>query len=137
MSTENTVKFEYTNTCSCTFYDEETDEYIETNDCFGDCWDQTIEDFTNITSDLFDKNETNWWRVSGIRLWNGDVGGLFHADSVEKLIEGMTVKSLWIMRGEVFNDRIEYSLSHHDAPMGSSSVLTIITEEEREEYGLY
>jgi hypothetical protein len=48
----------------------------------------------------------------------------------------MTVRSEWNMTYEVFPDRIEYSLSHHDA-MGSASTLTAVTEEEREELGLY
>jgi hypothetical protein len=49
----------------------------------------------------------------------------------------MTVRSEWIMRYEVFSDRIEYSLSHHDAPMGSATTIRPVTEEEREEWGLY
>jgi hypothetical protein len=40
------------------------------------------------------------------------------------------------MKGKVFNDRIEYSLSHHDS-MGSNTVLTMVSEEQREELGLY
>lgn len=134
---KETVKFEYTNTCTCQDYDDDTDEYIDSNYCFGDCWDQTLEDFDQITSDLFDKNETGWWKVSNLLLWNGEVGGYFPATNVKELINGMTVRSEWIMTGEVFDDRIEYSLSHHDAPMGSATTLRAVTEEEREELGLY
>lgn len=131
------VKFEYTNTCTCTIYDIDTDTEIEATDCYGDCWEYTIEDFTEITRHLFDSNETNFWKVSNLRLWNGDISGFFEARNAKELIRGMSVNSEWIMRGEVFKDRIEYSLSHHDAPMGSSSVLSIVSEDEREEYGLY
>ena len=137
MSVENTVKFEYTNSCTCQTYDPEIDEYFDAQDCYGDCWEYTVEDFANITSHLFEANETDWWKVTALRLWNGDVSGFFSASNVQDLIRGMTVNSEWTMRGEVFNDRIEYSLSHHDAPMGSSSVLTMVSENEREEYGLY
>jgi hypothetical protein len=49
----------------------------------------------------------------------------------------MTVQGDWTICGTVLEDRIEYSLSHHDAPMGSSSVVEIVTEEQREEWGLY
>lgn len=132
-----TVKFEYTNECSCKDYDEDTDNYVDSEHCYGDCWDCVLEDFHNITSHLFHKNETSWWKVSDLRLWNGDVSGFFTADNVTKLIEGMSVNSSWIMRGEIFEDHIKYSLSHHDAPMGSASVLTIVTEEEMEKYELY
>lgn len=131
-----TIKFEYTNTCTCTIYDVDTDTEIEATDCYGDCWEYTIEDFTEITRHLIEKNETMWWRVKDLRLWNGNHGGFFYAENMEDLIRGMTVNSAWIIRGEVFDDRIEYSLSHHDA-MGSSTTLTMVTEEEREKYGLY
>jgi len=40
------------------------------------------------------------------------------------------------MTYEVHADRIEYSLSHHDA-MGSATTLTAVSEERREELGLY
>lgn len=137
MDTQENIKFEHTNTCTCTYYSEELDEYVESGDCWGDCYDSMIEDMENITSHLFSANETNWWRVSNLRLWNGDVSGYFRADTVAQLITGMTVRSEWIMRGEIFDDHIEYSLSHHDAPMGSSTRLDIVSEEEVEEKGLY
>lgn len=131
------IKFEYTNTCTCTYYDEKTDESIPSLECWGDCWEYVLDDFKEITLFLFDINETNWWKVSNIRLWDGESSGYFFADNVKELIHGMTVNSEWIMSGEVFNDHIDYSLSHHDAPMGSRTTLTIVTEEEREELGLY
>ena len=89
-----------------------------------------------VTEELRDSNETNWWKVKNLRLWNGEVSGYFHAKTVADLIEGMTVRSDWNMTYEVFADRIEYSLSHHDA-MGSASTLTVVSDEEREEMGLY
>lgn len=131
-----TLKFEYTNSCTCKSYNEELDTYFDSDDCYGDCWYDTVEDFTNITSHLVEKNTTNWWRVSKLRLWDGEVSGFFEANKIEDIIRGMTVDSGWIMRGEVFDDRIEYSLSHHDAPMGSSSTLSIVSEEDAERLGL-
>lgn len=131
------IKFQYTNTCTCAYYDEETEESTPSLECWGDCWEYVLDDFKEITAHLFDENETNWWKVSNIRLWDGESSGYFFADTVKELIYGMTVNSEWTMNGEVFNDRIEYSLSHHDAPMGSSTTLTIVTEEQREELGLY
>lgn len=122
------TKFEYTNMCSCTTYNEETDESAPSDDCYGDCWEETIEDFTNIVAHLFEKNERCWWRVKDLALWDGNHSGYFYADDAKDLIYGMTVNSSWIMRGEVFDDRIEYSLSHHDS-MGSSTVLEIMTED--------
>lgn len=133
-----TLKGEITNACTCTVYDEATGEYTEelATECYGDCWEYSVEDFTNVTKELMDSNETGWWKVSNLRLWNGEVSGYFHAEKVTDLLAGMTVRGDWTMRYEVFSDRIEYSLSHHDA-MGSASVLTPISDEQREELGLY
>ena len=132
----DTVKFNYTNGCSCTAYDEATDSYVESMECFGDCWDATKEDFANITEHLFEQNLGKCWKVSNIRLWDGDITAYFYADNIDDLIKGMTVDSAWIMRGEVFDDRIEYSLSHHDAPTGSATVLTIVDQNEIDRLGL-
>ena len=137
MNTDLGYTFEYTNECSCTAYDEDTDTYVEMDYCDGHCWEMTIEDFSQITEKLFDNNPTLWWRVSNLRLWNGDVSGYFFAKNATELLRGMTVDSDWTMRGELTDTYIQYSLSHHDAPMGSSSRLTIVTDEEREELGLY
>ena len=130
---------EITNGCNCLTYEDENGNEVSIDDtytCFGDCWDFAVEDFAMVTEALRNSNETSWWKVTDLRLWNGNVSGYFYADTVAKLIEGMTVRSEWIMRYEVFADRIEYSLSHHDA-MGSATTLTAVSEDEREELGLY
>ena len=129
---------EITNTCTCTKYDPVTEEYTDepSEECYGSCWDFAVEDFANVTEDLRDANETGWWKVEDLRLWNREVSGYFHATKIEDIIRGMAVNSAWIMRYEVFGDRIQYSLSHHDA-MGSNSTLRPVSEDEREETGLY
>lgn len=129
---------ELTNECTCTAYDEETGEYTEepAEQCYGTCWELAVEDFAYVTEELRNANETGWWRVDDLRLWNREVSGFFRADRVEEIIRGMSVNSSWVMRYEVFSDRIKYSLSHHDA-MGSASTLRPVTEEEQEKEGLY
>ena len=132
MKTENVgIKFELTNGCTCLYWNDETDEWYEPEDCYGDCWEMSVEDFTQITKHLFEKNDSGFWKIKDIALWNRDVSGIAKADTVTQLIEAMTVRSEWIMRGEVFDDHIEYSLSHHDA-MGSNSSVWIVSEEEAE-----
>lgn len=130
-------EFEYTSTCSCRDYDINTEETTESSECYGDCWQQTLEDFFNITSGLFEKNDTLWWKVSNLKLWNGNHSGYGYAKDAESLLELITVRSDWNIKGKVFNNHIEYSLSHHDAPTGSNTTLSIITEEEKEKWGLY
>ena len=141
MSNTVIAKGEITNNCTCLAYEEDGEtksvdtEYGST--CYGDCWEYAVEDFAMVTEELRDSNETNWWKVKNLRLWNGEVSGYIYAKTVADLIAGMTVRSDWNMTYEVFADRIEYSLGHHDAPMGSASVLTAVSDEEREEKGLY
>jgi hypothetical protein len=105
-------------------------------ECDGICWMMALEDFTDITSGLFEVNETSWWKISNLGLWDGNHSGYGYAKDAEALLELMTVNSDWNIKGKVFNDRIEYSLSHHDS-MGSNTVVTMITDEQREELGLY
>lgn len=129
---------EITNACTCVMVDDDGEPTDEpTTYCYGDCWEMSVDDFTEVTKDLRESNETDWWEVSNLRLWDGEVSGYFHADKVEELLRGMAVRGEWIMRYSVFSDRIEYSLSHHDAPMGSATTLRAVSDEQREELGLY
>ena len=140
MTTTTALTGELTNNCTCLTYEEDGEtksvdtEYGST--CYGDCWDYAVEDFANVTEELRNSNETDWWKVSNLRLWDGESSGYFHAKTVADIIEGMTVRSDWTMTYEVHADRIEYSLSHHDAN-GSATTLTAESEDQREELGLY
>ena len=136
METEQVYEFGFGTHCSCM----ESDDFVMINamqtECDGICWMMALEDFTDITSGFFEVNETMWWKVSNLGLWDGNHSGYGYAKDAESLLELMTVRSDWNIKGKVFNDRIEYSLSHHDS-MGSNTVVTMITDEQREELGLY
>jgi hypothetical protein len=121
-----------TNSCTCQSYNEDLGDFEPAPECWGDCWRDQVEEFEMITKDLRDSNETYWWKVEDLRLWDREVSGYFQAEKIRDLIAGMTVNSEWIMRYSVFADRIEYSLSHHDA-MGSNSVLRGVTGQEYED----
>jgi hypothetical protein len=139
MKTEQAYEFSFSNTCMCLDSDHNDDwvmfEALQI-DCNGLCWELALEDFTLLTIDLFDENETLWWKVSNLGLWDGNHSGYGYAMCAEDLLSLMTVNSEWNIKGKVFNDRIEYSLSHHDS-LGSNTVLTMVSEEQREELGLY
>lgn len=122
--TDTVLSFgEITNECTCTIYDEDSDEHFDAPYCYGECWEDSVYFFGLCTEELRNANPSGHWQVDDIRLWNGNVSGYFQATNVEDIIRGMTVNSSWIMRYRVYADRVEYSLSHHDAPMGSASVL--------------
>jgi hypothetical protein len=139
METEKVYEFAFSNECMCADGDYNDDfvmfEALEI-DCEGECWESALEDFKDITSGLFEQNETMWWKVSNLALWDGNHSGYGQAKDAESLLNLMTVNSGWHIKGKVFNDRIEYSLSHHDS-MGSKTVVTMISDEQREELGLY
>jgi hypothetical protein len=76
--------------------------------------------------------QSEWFRVEAVRLWNGDFDAIFRATTVAEFVRGITVNSEWILRYEVFADRVEFSLSHHDAPTGSASVVRPLVADESE-----
>jgi len=125
--TTTQITGEITNECTCVQEDGEPQTY-----CYGDCWEMSVEDFTNVTEELRKANDTDYWKVEDLQLWNRKVSGYFHADKVEDILRGMAVNGSWTIRYSVFADRIEYSCSHHDS-MGSASTLRAVTEEEYEE----
>lgn len=116
-----TAEGELTNGCACTVYDIETGTITPATECDGFCWESELEFFGECVRDFLALSDT--FRVSGIRLWNREVGGVFTANTVAEFVRGITVDSEWTLRYEVFSDRVEFSLSHHDAPTGSASVV--------------
>lgn len=119
---------ELTNSCTCTVYDEGSDSFTESPVCFGTCYEDELYFFGECVNDFLSLSDT--FRVSGIRLWNREVGGVFEARTVSEFVRGITVDSLWTLRYQVFADRVEFSLSHHDAPTGSASVVVPVFEPE-------
>lgn len=115
--------------CSCV--DPETDEPTEGDPCYGTCWDLEMEMFTEDTRELLASNDSGWWRVDGIRLWNRTVGGYFHADNAEDLLRGITVDAMWTLRYAVHDDfTLHFCLSHHDG--AGAGTLRAATPDERE-----
>jgi hypothetical protein len=118
---------EIQNTCICT---DENGDYI--GECY-DCWEDQLSDFHYAVKEFFDSNATYYFRIGGVKLWNREVGGIAECKTPIDLLNAMTVNSAWTMRYTVHENAIEYSLSHHDAPMGSASFVRHATEEEIED----
>jgi len=121
---EEHMKGTMSNNCTCAEHslDENNEPLPDDYYCDGWCWDDALEDFSQCLSEM-GLGEVDAWEVRGIKLWNRTTGGFFRAKDTAELIRHMTVNSCWTMTWTMYADRIEYSLSHHDAPMGSSSVL--------------
>jgi hypothetical protein len=119
---------EYTITTQCTCSWEEG----ETGYCSGECFDWQLCDFMERLHDFMESNSTYYFQIGGIKLWDREVGGIAHCINAVELLNAMTVKSDWSMKYTVHADCIEYSLSHHDAPMGSTSFVRHATDEQIE-----
>ena len=119
----------YQNTCSCGNWDEETEEFTPSNDCYGDCWHDTVQDFANITEHLFTENNQEF-RIDGFPRWDGTVSGTFHARTPEKLLESITPdRTEWRLEVTVHATHLTGFLSHHDA----SGTITVTPIEANDE----
>ena len=109
-TTETPIAYsELTNTCTCTVYDELTDSFTPATECDGFCWESELEFFGECVKDIL--SQASWFRVEAVRLWNGDFDAIFRADNVADFVRGITVNSEWILRYQVFADRVEFSLA--------------------------
>ena len=119
----------YQNTCSCGNWNEETEEFEPSNDCYGDCWHDTVQDFENITGHLFTDNNQQF-HIEGFPRWDGPVSGTFHARTAEKLLESITPdRTEWRLEVTVHADHLTGVLSHHDG----TGVITVTPFSEDDE----
>ena len=103
-----------TNTCICATYNEEVGEWETAPECWGDCWNEQVEDFENITQHLF-TNDNQPFSIEGFPRWDGTVSGTFHARTPEKLLESITPdRTEWRLEVTVHDDHLTGVLSHHD-----------------------
>lgn len=116
------------NSCTCQTYDEVTDTFSDSTDCYGDCYDDALHLLQCDLGEWYTDNTDGWWRVEGLPLWNRDVSGIFHADSVHDFVRGITVNGEWNLRYRLDGDDLVASLSHHDVPMGRRFTVTRSTD---------
>ena len=116
-----------TNSCSCANYDEDTDTYTASDECYGDCWDTTLHLLEHDLGDWMSNNPNDWWQVNGLPLWDRNVSGSFHADTIEEFVRGITVNGEWILRYRLNGNVLVARLSHHDVPMGREFTITYAT----------
>ena len=116
---------DYTNECTCTVYDIETDETRPASDCFGECWLDQVERFTEATRHLF-TSDLQPFRIEGFPTWHGPVNGTAEVRNAEQLLRAMTPsRTGWrLTLGAIFPDRFTATLYHHDAPTGGTMTVT-------------
>ena len=125
-----TYTAEYTNTCTCVTYNEDSGDWEEAPECWGDCWTDQVEDFENITEHLFSDNEQGF-TITGFPVWNGTRDGYFLARNAEELLRNITPdRTAWTLRLTVYPTHLTGVLSHHDAPTGGLITVTPYSQDE-------
>jgi len=109
---------ELTNRCTCTNYNETTEEWEESNDCYGTCWDDALEFFHESIKDFYENNPSYEWKVEGLPLWNNSVSGGFMAKTFADFVRGITVNAEWRLLYKLENKTLHLNLAHHDVPTG-------------------
>jgi hypothetical protein len=118
MTTETRVYQQITNNCTCT---DEAGEY--TRECFG-CWDDTLSNFDEDVSRLFELSPNCEFAIDGLPLWNRDLSGVVQAMTSKDLLKAITVSGDWTLRYAVDGDKLYCTLSHHDVACGRSFTVT-------------
>jgi len=125
-----TYTAEYTNTCTCVTYNEDSGDWEEAPECWGDCWTDQVEDFENITEHLFSDNEQGF-TITGFPVWNGTRDGYFLARNAEELLRNITPdRTAWTLRLTVYPTHLTGVPSHHDAPTGGLITVTPYSQDE-------
>ena len=115
---------EIQNTCACVTFDEDTGEWKEAPECWGDCWSDQVEQFGFDTEALFVEHNQGF-RITGFPVWNGTIDGTFSARTPEELLRAITPdRTEWRLRYTVEGDSLKCVLYHHDAPTGGSMTVT-------------
>ena len=109
---------EITTTCECGEWNDDETVFTPSQDCYGDCWQDTISQFAEEAKSLLDISES--WVISGLPLWNRDVSGTAKIKNAEGLLRALTVQGEWNLRFNIHPTRIVCHLSHHDVPMGKT-----------------
>lgn len=119
----------YQNTCSCGNWNEETEEFEPSNDCYGDCWHDTVQDFENITGHLF-TDHNQGFRITGFPTWHGTIDGHFSARNADELLCSITPdRTEWRLELTVHATHLTGVLSHHDG----TGVITVTPFSEDDE----
>jgi hypothetical protein len=117
-------------TTNCTCNSEEMNDADMPYACYGECYDWALEDFAQVVEPLL--KSTEYFKVSGIRLWSSTVGGIAKCDNAQDLVRAMSVNGEFILRWE-FDDEtnaLEARLSHHDCPTGCRVIVEAVDEPE-------
>lgn len=115
-----------TTQCTCEYYDEDTDTFEPSTECYGDCWECAWEDATSLIASWAKHWDTNGIRVEAQGMTWQSLSAYaemtFHNDA-EEALRLFTLDSDYRLEVSVGDDgQLTVRRYSHDEPMGCSMV---------------
>lgn len=124
-------KASLTTRCTCEYYDLETDAYLGTSECYGDCFDMAHDDALTLFENWANHWETNGIRVEGSGMtWRG-LSGYAEAtfNDMSEALKLFTIESDYTLELALHEDgSLTARRYSHDEPMGCLLVAYAISE---------
>lgn len=126
---ENEMTVELSTECSCSYFDEETNSSVESDYCYGDCWKDEYDYFSNeflplwLSANNFAEDEII--RLEGSRMTWRNVAGFIDIEA-DKLVETLQINGDFRLVFTLSSDlkTLKARRSSHDEPMGAYFEIT-------------
>jgi len=128
-----TLTAELDSDCSCEYYDEDTDTNIPSESCFGDCWTESKDDFTEhlLKPYLVVKGwemDTPIKVASSRMTWQGIMGWAY--TTPERLVDTLTLNGDFRLVFEFDGNDLTAIRYSHDEPMGTGKFVIELSDEQ-------
>jgi hypothetical protein len=128
-----TLTAELDSDCSCEDYDEDTDTSKPSESCFGDCWTESKDDFTEhlLKPYLVVKGwemDTPIKVASSRMTWQGIMGWAY--TTPERLVDTLTLNGDFRLVFEFDGHDLTAIRYSHDEPMGTGKFVIELSDEQ-------
>lgn len=121
--------------CTCEYYDEDTDTSKPSESCYGDCWTESKDDFTeNLLKPYL---AVKGWtmdtpiKVSSSRMtWQGCSGWAY--TTPERLVDTLTLNGDFRLEFEFDGNDLTAVRYSHDEPVGTGKFVIELSDENDE-----
>jgi hypothetical protein len=116
------VEFALSTECSCETYDEDTDTYSPSDNCYGDCWTDAVDNLENIVLDPW-LTANGWEKDTPILIVGSGMGWQrrsgYKESTAESLVEDLAFGSDFTLYFEFDGKDLTCRRTSHDEPTGS------------------
>lgn len=121
-----------TSECTCEYYDDETDTFTPTSDCYGDCFDMAWDDATDLIAQWAKHWDTNAVRIEGVDMTWQRLRGyteLIFDNEPKRVVEAFTIGGDFTLQISVDElGQLSVRRFSHDEPTGCRMVALPISE---------